>query len=808
MIDFRAVNDAALANARAIIPAIIPGGKFRSLEYVVRNPRRADQHPGSFTINYRTGVWKDFATGDGGGDLISLVAFVNNCSQGDAARELANGLDVPLSKPNGHAAIGHHQNGAASHPPSLGVTASRGSSNQVPKLYHFGDEGPPSSDRELRRHTYKREGVPAAIKIKLKDGGYTQWYRVPQGWQQKKPDDYQPIPYVAVGLDPFDSEYDQLLWPEGEKDVDGPLNLPAFTFGGVGDGLPDGVAHYLTGRHLVILADNDDPGRVHAEKKAVVAQAAGAASIKIVHFPELPQKGDVADFIANGGTLDELNARIDAAPIWQAPTTSNDVTCATPSEERNFDKEIARLASLSEVQYEHERRPAADRLGIRTTALDRAVKDARPADTKGQGRAFEMPAIERWDEPVDGAAMLDEVCAAISSYVIMPAESVPTLALWAVHTHCFDCFGHSPRAAITSPEKGCGKTTTLDVLAALVARPLSTANASVSAIFRIIEMASPTLLIDEADTFLKENDELRGILNSGHRRGGQVLRTVGEDYEPKQFSTWAPAAIAMIGRLPDTLNDRSVIISLRRRKPTERIQSFRGDQVQHLTTLAQKIARWVWDHQIELRSADPDTGELLNRTADNWRPLFAIADVVGGAWPDRVREAANIAVVKSDEQSLGVQLLTDMKWIFDGCPEPCSTAHESDRVSSADAVNHLIKIDGRPWAEYKGGKPITANTLARLLGQYNIQSQTIRLVSGTTAKGYYRSTFEDAFTAYLSPESVTPSQPNNDGACYVFQNVTPKKPVTLCKTSQPNNDGHCDGVTLSIPSHGELGDFR
>ncbi|MGA8323575.1 MAG: DUF3631 domain-containing protein, partial [Xanthobacteraceae bacterium] len=292
------------------------------------------------------------------------------------------------------------------------------------------------------------------------------------------------------------------------------------------------------------------------------------------------------------------------------------------------------------------------------------------------------------------------------------------------------------------------------------------------------------------------------------RRGGQVLRTVGDDHEPKQFSTWAPAAIAMIGRLPDTLNDRSVIISLRRRKPTERIQSFRGDQVQHLTTLAQKIARWVWDHQIELRSADPDTGELLNRTADNWRPLFAIADVVGGAWPDRVREAANIAVVKSDEQSLGVQLLTDMKWIFDGCPEPCSTAHESDRVSSADAVNHLIKIDGRPWAEYKGGKPITANTLARLLGRYNIQSQTIRLVSGTTAKGYYRSTFEDAFTAYLSPESVTPSQPNNDGACYVFQNVTPKKPVTLCKTSQPNNDGHCDGVTLSIPSHGELGDFR
>ncbi|MGB8743968.1 MAG: DUF3631 domain-containing protein [Xanthobacteraceae bacterium] len=419
-----------------------------------------------------------------------------------------------------------------------------------------------------------------------------------------------------------------------------------------------------------------------------------------------------------------------------------------------------------------------------------------------------MPAIEPWAEPVDGAHMLDEICDAISSYVITPPESLPTLALWAVHTHCFDCFGHSPRAAITSPEKGCGKTTTLDVLAALVARPLSTANASVSAIFRIVEMGSPTLLIDEADTFLKENDELRGILNSGHRRGGQVLRTVGDDHEPKQFSTWAPAAIAMIGRLPDTLNDRSVIISLRRRKPTEGIQSFRSDRVQHLTILAQKMARWVQDHQVELRSADPNTGELLNRTADNWRPLFAVAEVAGGDWPARVRVIANIAVAKNDEQSVGVQLLTDMKWIFDGCPDPGSAANESDRVSSADVLNHLIKIDGRPWAEWKGGKPITANALARLLGKYSIQSQTIRLVGGTTAKGYYRSTFEDAFTAYLSPENVTPSQPNNDGACYVFQNVTPQKPVTLCKTSHPNNDGHCDGVALSIPPHGEFGGFQ
>src|ERR1700745_2384444 len=110
--------------------------------------------------------------------------------------------------------------------------------------------------------------------------------------------------------------------------------------------------------------------------------------------------------------------------------------------------------------------------------------------------------------------LLNEICAAISRYVVLPYNSVVILTLWALHTHCFDCFGHSPRAAITSPEKGCGKTTTLDVLNCLVARPLPTSNATVSAIFRIIERDTPTLLIDEADTFLKENDELRGILNT------------------------------------------------------------------------------------------------------------------------------------------------------------------------------------------------------------------------------------------------------------------------------------------------------
>jgi putative DNA primase/helicase len=308
-IDFDGINRAALSSGRSLLESLLPGGRFRSLEYVVRNPRRADQHPGSFTINYKTGIWKDFATGDGGGDLISLVAFTRGTSQGDAARELASRFGI-----NGVAAPNR-------------TAATQATEASEPSIMPWGNDGAPIKSSETRRHPYKNsDKLVVRVKIKFDDGKYVNWYRVfdrgnPVGWQAKKPNDYLPVPYVGKGIDPFDPEYDRILWPEGEKDVDSlcKLNLPAFTFGGVGDGLPDGIAHYLAGRHLVILADNDDPGRAHAHKKAAIAHQAGAASIRIVHFPELPAKGDVTDFIVNGGTTEELLRQIDTAPLWQAP---------------------------------------------------------------------------------------------------------------------------------------------------------------------------------------------------------------------------------------------------------------------------------------------------------------------------------------------------------------------------------------------------------------------------------------------------------------------------------------------------------
>jgi hypothetical protein len=309
-IDFEGIKVAALRSARSLLPELLTGGKFEGDEYVVRNPRRDDKTPGSFKINSRTGFWKDFATGDGGNDLISLVHYVDGISQGEAARLFAEKLGISTYKTNG--SKGHTKE------PS-------------PQTFSWGEEGPRIGRDEVRRHYYPNHDTPK-LKVKIKKRGASKdsWvtcYRairdgVPIGWQWKKPDDFRVVPYFGKTRDPKRS-----YWPEGEKDadtLDGP-GLSAFTFGGVGDGLPPGIEKYLErlkDRQLVIPVDNDETGRDHAQKKAALAHAAGVTHIRIFDpkavWPECPDGGDVSDwFERGGGTREKLLEIIDALPDWQ-----------------------------------------------------------------------------------------------------------------------------------------------------------------------------------------------------------------------------------------------------------------------------------------------------------------------------------------------------------------------------------------------------------------------------------------------------------------------------------------------------------
>ena len=363
---------------------------------------------------------------------------------------------------------------------------------------------------------------------------------------------------------------------------------------------------------------------------------------------------------------------------------------------------------------------------------------------------MDLPTPEPWPDPVDGAALLSEMTAAVLKYVVMETGSAEAVALWTLHAHALDAFQISPRLAITLPEKRCGKTTALDVVQFLTPRPLSTSNTTAAAIFRTIEAARPTLLIDEADTFLTSSEEIRGVLNSGHRRSGAfVLRLVGDDHEPRRFSTWTPVAIALIGKLPDTLEDRSIPIRMRRRLPSETITQFRADRTDDLKDLGRKAARWAIDNLEALRAMDPEVPlTITNRDADNWRPLLAIADAAGGDWPAGARAIAETMTGKGEgeDQSLKTMLLEDIRSVF--------ATKGVDKLPSADLVEALLGMKDRPWPELgRAAKPITQNKLAALLKDFGIRPDNV-WTGNKPLKGYKLGQFEDAFRRYLSDPLV------------------------------------------------------
>ena len=283
----------------------------------------------------------------------------------------------------------------------------------------------------------------------------------------------------------------------------------------------------------------------------------------------------------------------------------------------------------------------------------------------------------------------------------MPPHLAQVVALWIVHTFCFENWQCTPRLAIGAPDMGCGKSTLLDVISCLVPRAVKTENLSTAVMFRVVDKYRPTLLVDEVDSFLRDNQELRGILNAGHRKGGQVFRCEGDDNRLKGFRTFAPVATAGIGKLPGTLADRSIHITLHKRKADEQVLDFRSDRADHLRELASQAARWVRDNEIRLREMEPVMPATIhNRAADNWRPLLAIADIAGGDWPERARSAATrLTTQHGEEASYRVMVLADIQQIFD--------RRGSDALASASICADLAEMEDRPWPEYRKGKPIT-----------------------------------------------------------------------------------------------------
>ena len=472
---------------------------------------------------------------------------------------------------------------------------------------------------------------------------------------------------------------------------------------------------------------------------------------------------------------------------------------ASPTTSVGDEAEITRLAALSAVAYEQERKEAAQQLHCRVSVLDKLVAEARGGvgDTLA-GHALNLPEPEPWPEQVDRAALLDSIVAAICRHMVLDDGEADTLALWTVGTHVYDVFVIFPRLAITSPVRRCGKTTLLDILASLVLRPLLASGISTAGVFRTVEKAHPTLLIDKIDRFLKNSEETIGVLNAGHRRGGQVVRVVEtrDGYEPRAFDCFSPAALTGIGKLPDTLDDRSVKVKLRRKRRDEKVASLRLDRMEAFEILSRKAARWADDTRARLAEADPDMPPVLfNRVADNWRPLIAVADAAGGEWPERARRVAEAAAAQDPDESARTILLADLRDLFDREPSGVLFTKE-------DILPVLAGMDHRPWPEWRNDKPLSAKQLAGLLKPFRVSPGTVRR-GDRTDKGYRRADLEDAFARYLDEasafQSVTPSQVANSAGFGDFQSVTHSENVTDPMAKKSRTPAGCDGVTDQDP---------
>ncbi|MCI0339836.1 MAG: DUF3631 domain-containing protein [Planctomycetales bacterium] len=384
---------------------------------------------------------------------------------------------------------------------------------------------------------------------------------------------------------------------------------------------------------------------------------------------------------------------------------------------------------------------------------------------------------------VDGAALLDSIVALVRRYIVLPAVASDALALWVLGAHGFDAWECYPSLGLTSPTRRCAKTRTLTVLAALVPKPLHAANATTATIFRAIEKWRPTLLLDEAENILSKRDadpELRAVLNAGHTRAGAVvLRCAPKTHEVQRFSAWCPRAYALIGDLPGTLRDRSVVLSLRRRRASDpAVPRMRERELEAkaepLRTLA---AHWAAENVATLRAAAPAVPSSLDdRAADGWASLLAVADQAGGDWPGRARAAAEMLSADRAEDEAdsdaGLEALRDMAGVFGAASSlPSTTITERLNADTEGA-----------WKSWHGGKGVTPRDLARFVRPFGVRPRTVRLPDGSTPKGYHAADLADALSPYTpsTPPKNPPHPPHEE-----LPPTSPRKTDTSTSATTP-----------------------
>ncbi len=350
----------------------------------------------------------------------------------------------------------------------------------------------------------------------------------------------------------------------------------------------------------------------------------------------------------------------------------------------------------------------------------------------------------------DGCAVLDAVADFLARFIAYPSEHARYAhALWLAHTWRMDEWESTPRLAFMSPEKGSGKTRSLEVSEHLVPRAVRVSQATAGYVLaKVSQDPPPTLFYDEIDTVYGQkargNEDLRAILNAGHRRDATAGRGLwGPDgLTGQEYRAYCAVALAGLGGLPDTVADRAIVIAMKKRKQTERVEQWRGRlHISEAKELGEHLGHWM-------QTADfcwPEQMPVQDRAADVWEALVMVADAAGGHWPSTARMAA-VALSSSDEgrSSQGVALLRDLQIVFD----------DKDKMRTEEVLRGLCSLPESPWLHFHcHGNPITDRDLSRLLKPYGIRSKDV-WVDDRSAKGYNADDLRDAWDRYVPPSVI------------------------------------------------------
>ena len=405
---------------------------------------------------------------------------------------------------------------------------------------------------------------------------------------------------------------------------------------------------------------------------------------------------------------------------------------------------VIHLAGLTPLQYAQQLGREAKKYRTPVKLLEKAVEAVRTE--QGAEKLLEPHwEVKPAEDPVDAAQLFAEIEARILQHVVMPKDLAFVVALWVGQSWIHQHGTYSPILGVTSAERDSGKSTLMGIVAFLVRRSLLSVGISAAALYRSIEKWKPTFVVDEADDAFVDNPDLRQVINSGWTRGQGVMRCDPDTNEPRRFSTFCPKAIALKGKkMPDTMLSRTIFIEMKRRLRSEKVDHFRHLDDAGFARMRSQLARWAQDSGEALGLAQAAQPEgFMNRTASNWQLLFAIADSLGEEAGARARRVAQHIAGVTDMASAGVALLQDIKTMFE--------ALTLDYLTSKAIIERLTADPEKPWAEWSRGSPITEKGVAALLHEYHIGSRTVG-PKGSTAKGYRKADFEDAWERYLTPE--------------------------------------------------------